>query len=682
MSENREVILADFQACTGVDDVAEAIYHLEETNWDLLRAVSRVMPPATQAFHPNNDPDVMIVENDDSDVAAPGPFKPPVLDDSDVEVMEVGNSLGQSPAKRRDVSSNSSQMENNFAVASTSSGSPGASTGPKILNFNIKYCDKVVKIRLPDTANLKDLKQRIQNELNVPPCKQNLSNWARMTTYDSTTFAVLQLPPENDLVLTVKSLNDGVTAENDLACRSEVTKKLSGTYTLHIKYENKTYDLKYLGIKAILQVKTDLYTLTNIPVRHQIWSGWPPNIDDNTMLALSGISFPEHEFTIRKNLQTKEKEKRSMPQIVQLDSDEDEFEDASETFNVEDDYFVDNVNTARKREPLIPDNVEDELIGTVTFNERFTARYGSVHPLFFQGTLEQALKEACIRPAKDRKILAVYLHHDASVLTNVFCTQLLGCESVMQVIEKDFVIWGWDFTFESNKHKFCASIANYLGPHTVTNLKDIPVDRLPALVLLAKMRSSIEVFNVIKGNVGVNEVLGTLMECVQLIYESYAVEAKEETERAERELVKWEQDEAYRASLEADRKKEETRQKQEKEEMETKKRIENEIAETAARKEAQRQEVECRLPQEPVAGQGEQTKIRFRLPKGENVERRFTADTPLRVLLDFLIVQGYPSEEYKVISSWPRRDLTALDERQTLKELKLCPQETVILEER
>lgn len=63
-------------------------------------------------------------------------------------------------------------------------------------------------------------------------------------------------------------------------------------------------------------------------------------------------SFPEHEFTVRKNPQTKEKEKRSMPQIVQLDSDEDEFEDASETFNVEDDYFVDNVNTARKREPL------------------------------------------------------------------------------------------------------------------------------------------------------------------------------------------------------------------------------------------------------------------------------------------------------------------------------------------
>jgi len=68
-----------------------------------------------------------------------------------------------------------------------------------------------------------------------------------------------------------------------------MTRKLNGNYTLHIKYENKTYDLKYLGLKPILQVKSDIYSLTNIPVRHQIWSGWPPNIDDNTILALSGI---------------------------------------------------------------------------------------------------------------------------------------------------------------------------------------------------------------------------------------------------------------------------------------------------------------------------------------------------------------------------------------------------------
>lgn len=54
---------------------------------------------------------------------------------------------------------------------------------------------------------------------------------------------------------------------------------------------------------------------------------------------------------------------------------------------------------------LVPDNVEDELVGTVTFNERFTARYGPIHPLFFQGALDDALKEACNKPAKDVSIL-------------------------------------------------------------------------------------------------------------------------------------------------------------------------------------------------------------------------------------------------------------------------------------
>jgi len=52
-----------------------------------------------------------------------------------------------------------------------------------------------------------------------------------------------------------------------------------------------------------------------------------------------------------------------------------------------------------------------------------------------------------------RRLLAVYLHHDGSVLTNVFCTQLLGFESVLQCLNNHFVVWGWDLTHESNKLK-------------------------------------------------------------------------------------------------------------------------------------------------------------------------------------------------------------------------------------
>lgn len=75
--------------------------------------------------------------------------------------------------------------------------------------------------------------------------------------------------------------------------RSEVTRRLQGHYALKIKFESetskKTFDLNYSGTKTILDIKTDLYSLTKVPVRHQVWSGWPPNINDQSMIALSGI---------------------------------------------------------------------------------------------------------------------------------------------------------------------------------------------------------------------------------------------------------------------------------------------------------------------------------------------------------------------------------------------------------
>lgn len=101
----------------------------------------------------------------------------------------------------------------------------------------------------------------------------------------------------------------------------------------------------------------------------------------------------------------------------------------------------------------VPDMVEDETAGCLHFSDEFTNRYGPLHPEFFPGTLDDAIKEACMKPARERRLLAVYLHHDGSVLANVFCTQLLCCDSVIQCLTANFVVWGWDLTFEWNKLK-------------------------------------------------------------------------------------------------------------------------------------------------------------------------------------------------------------------------------------
>ena len=42
----------------------------------------------------------------------------------------------------------------------------------------------------------------------------------------------------------------------------------------------------------------------------------------------------------------------------------------------------------------------------------------------------------------------------------------------------------------------------------------------------------------------------------------------------------------------------------------------------------------------------------------EMLERKFLASATLQTVLDYLTIEGFPAEEYKVLSSWPRRDVS------------------------
>lgn len=154
----------------------------------------------------------------------------------------------------------------------------------------------------------------------------------------------------------------------------KITERLSNNFLLKIRdLTNKhTYDLPFAGTKTILDVKTELYTITKITLRQQVWNGWPSNVDDNTVLALSGINYPEHELTLEKGNKSRDNEvgsnattttsshtpttttnssiSTSTTNVINMESDDEEFEDASETFGM-DDYFVDNVSSQRI-EPL------------------------------------------------------------------------------------------------------------------------------------------------------------------------------------------------------------------------------------------------------------------------------------------------------------------------------------------
>lgn len=718
MSENREEILANFQSITAIEDVAEAIYHLEECNWDLLSAIHRVLPQDPQDQRASAGGSAGVGGGGGGGGGGSSAFASFVNNLNSLEAMANVEELMTAPSSpTKNLGAGPSSNRNLDSGASTSRSSSNndfrsalnyLDPEPHTVLFKIHFNNELRQVSISNHATVGELKAKISEKTSVPVCRQALKGWETGKQKDvqnsSTVLKSLNIGKEVSLILTDMSMEGFVGDSADpLASQNQQT------YTLHINVpDGNMLHLKFPGSQNILAIKTDVYTITDIPVRHQVWSGWPNNVTNSTTLAESGVE-QDHNLVLRhaddggvakisnnnnaataagataststsSSSRNVHNNSDSMPIIIDSESSE-EFEDASD-FNNDDDIFTETpINSHLKH--LIPDNVDDETIGSIQFVENFVERYGPQHPMFFQGSLEDALKEACRPSARDRKLMAVYLHHDGSVLTNVFCGQLLACESIIQMLLDHFVLYGWDLTFESNKNMFLSSISACVGMTASITVRNIPVDRLPAILVIAKNRSQCEVFQVIYGNVSVDDLLSQLMEASDMYAEQLKIELREENERLAREQVKLEQDAAYRESLEADRAKQEAKRQKELMMQTERRRLESERADAEAKREQIRAAARSTVPPEPEQTVGENiTKIRVRPPTGVLIERRFTTDTPLRILLNFITAEGFLIDEYKVIQSWPRRDLTALNHEETLKDLRLYPQETLILEER
>lgn len=643
MAENREEILANFQGITAIEDVAEAIFHLEEVNWDLLAAINRVMPQDGNSSIPriNETHDVEMID-DDISVITPKTH-PPDREDSN--------------------------------EASTSS-PMNISNG--LIDLQVHYNNKMHDIKMSGSATVIDLKKRLESVCGVPLCRQQISGLGGSRATSTATLASLNLPI--NAVLRLKAAEQ-IMADDDVA------ERLITTYTLHVKHDDKDFMLKYPGTKTVQEVKNDIYSLTDIPARHQVWTGWPTVHGlDETVLAMVGLDTPQHELTVKRAPNKQREYKRIIVESSDSENSSiEELDDNAEGFTGEDDMFVDLVRSERLQ-PLMSESVEDEALGCIEFAQRFKARYGPNTPDFFEGTLQDAIKESCLKPAKERKLLGVYLHHEQSVLSNVFCAQLLGSDAVLQTLSANFIVYGWDLTHPNNNNMLLSSITNALGPVASMTIRSIPVERLPALVIIMRVRSNTEIYSVINGNVGVSELVGGLVEALERFAVQREEDARMERERDARQRVKREQDEAYQMSLEADRAKEEIKKQQELERNQEIERAESERQIEEAKKEALRSLAESRVPAEPPSSAEASlvARIRVRLPPPHDqcLERRFNADEPLAALLDYLASKGYPQDSYKVISSWPRRDLTTEPPSSTLRALKLYPQETIMLEER
>lgn len=547
-----------------------------------------------------------------------------------------------------------------------------------MLNFHVEYRQRSIEVVLEEASTVGDIKTILETELQVPVSKMQLKGWKSGDVSDSTVLRSLHLPKNNSLYVLTPDI-----APSASTSQSSAQQGLSNqNYLLVISHREaqRDYSLNFPASKTIQEVKRNISDLTNIPVRHQQWDGWPASASDDSMtLAVSGISYPCHHLTVSRrsaSALTVDQTDECTDVHMVSDSEGDDFEDAPEFGVDESEIFGMGSSTCRKS-PMMPENSENEGDALLHFTAEFSRRYGDCHPVFYIGTLEAASQEAFYGKARDRKLLAIYLHNDESVLSNVFCSQMMCADSIVSYLSQNFITWAWDVSKEANKARLLTMCTRHFGSVVAQTIRLYKTDQFPLLLIVMGKRTSNEVLNVIQGNTTVDELMMRLMGAMEIFTAQQQEDIKDEDEREARELVKREQDEAYRLSLEADRKKREAQEREEAEQV-RQERIKKEQEEE---REAIRFSLEQTLPPEPKE-EGEEpiSKLRIRTPSGEFLERRFLGSCKLQVLFDFVASKGYPSDEFKLLTTFPRRNITQLDPAWNLLEAKLFPQETLFLE--
>merc|ERR1719474_2026519 len=576
-------------------------------------------------------------------------------------------------------------------------------TRSRLLELNVEYRDTMVHLKVPDHESIATVKTLLQEKTGVPPCQQELRGWKGNVPFPATDrrlLSELNLPKENFLYLLTPEIPPILlNGENEQHIQADMQLKV----TVIDEHHDKTYNLNFPGSHTVEQVKRDVATVTSIPVFRQEWKGWPEGCNDELSLIQIGL---ESGTELRVNSVRRHDRQNSggagpssMPVLTNdtitlddtnqdedVDITDDEYHDAEPMDD--DDFFAQSETVVRSGiQPLLPDDFGDEALAGIKFGEEFGNRYGQPTPAFFPGSLEDALNEACQKPVSERKMLAVYLHHDSSVLTNVFCTQVFCAEAVLGLLSQNFVTWGWDLTYSSNKQRLLDMISRHFGSVASATIRNFSIEKLPLVILVAKLKGNMEIIQVIHGNVILDEFMTALLSAGETYQSQLSVEKAEEQERTERNWVKDEQEKAFQEAQLRDQEREVALKEAEEEsrlqeQVEEAKRRSEQEAREADEKEKARQvrEAEQTLPPEPAANCGSPlANIRFRTPS-ETFARRFLASDPLSILLLFLRSKGYRPEEYKVLSTFPRRDLSGLPDTSSMEALKLCPQETLTLE--
>eukprot|EP01138_Halocafeteria_seosinensis_P012721 gb/GECG01012997.1/.p1 GENE.gb/GECG01012997.1/~~gb/GECG01012997.1/.p1 ORF type:complete len:419 (+),score=64.59 gb/GECG01012997.1/:1-1257(+) len=279
------------------------------------------------------------------------------------------------------------------------------------------------------------------------------------------------------------------------------------------------------------------------------------------------------------------------------------------------------------------------------FRQMMNTQYGRNCPEF----LETSYKNALTQARDNFQILVVYLHSSEHQDTEEFCRNTLCTEAVRNVLEQEnCAIWGGDV----------------MSPQGFMAMHEFAVNSFPFVGVYRPSGNSS--FNRMVSNEGLltkEQLVDVIQRAINSARPALESMRAEQIAMEHDRTIREEQNRRYMEALERDKERE--RQKQEEEE-----RKQLEEAQKQSRIDAKRNEVEKAHQRvvehpEPDKSEGSTISLRFTLPNGSRLGRRFRQHERLQLMRDYSLAIlnqcGVLAGDVEFSNNFPKRKWTRED---------------------
>lgn len=311
---------------------------------------------------------------------------------------------------------------------------------------------------------------------------------------------------------------------------------------------------------------------------------------------------------------------------------------------------------------------------SIRFAREMIEQYGENGPRFEETSYSRAVSKGF----RESKFLFVYLHSPLHDDTTKFCRSVLFSENVANLLNNDTISWGgsiWD------AEAYNLSL-------------QLRISAFPAAVLLmCTSERAVKIVDKISGFVDEEAFLARIRSAFNSSGAYIANARFERQQREEAVSLRAQQDREYQEALEADRKRieqqrleeeerlrqleREAQERELKEAIELSQNLEKESV-LAKRREAIKNNNELQNSNAPTLAL-----IRFQLPQGAKISRKFDKDDQIQMIYDYLYVyfadNNSPTKNFMVSTNFPKQDL--IDKTISLEKAGLFPRGALFVQD-